>query len=137
MSILEPFSVYPTVNLTKGVIEMTGWTKYVLIVFVLTFTRCGDSKSPEGILTKQEMVSLMVDMYIAEAKISISRISRDSAFRLFDPYEDATLADRGITDSLLKVNYNYYLQKPKELEQILDAVIDTLNLREQRLGIQP
>ncbi len=136
MSILKPFSRYQTVNLTKGVNEMMGWAKYLFLVMALLFTQCKKEKKPEGLLERDEMVSLMVEMYLAEAKISISRISRDSAAKLFAPFEEAELTDRGLSDSTLKANYEYYLQKPKELEQILDAVIDTLNLREQRISGQ-
>lgn len=138
MSILEPFSVYPTVNLTKGVTEMKGRIKYLSLAVVLCLTRCGnEEKKPEGLLNKQEMVALMVEVYLAEAKISVNNISRDSAAKLFGPFEESILAERGMVDSTLKANYSYYLQKPVELESILDAVIDTLNLREQRTTDQP
>lgn len=82
-------------------------------------------------------MNLMVDVYLAEARISSVQISRDSAIKLFYPYEDSLVTRKGLSDSLLMVNYQYYLQRPKELESILDAVIDTLNLREQRIKDQP
>lgn len=83
------------------------------------------------------MSSLLVDLYIAESRITISRIPRDSAYLVLKPYEDSVLYRRGITDSTLKKSYAYYLEHPKVMEQILDAVIDTLSLREQRAGSQP
>lgn len=130
--------MYPTVNLTKGVTEMTGWIKCLSLAMVLCLTRCSsEEKKPKGLLSKEEMVSLMVEVYLAEAKISINNISRDSAAKLFVPFEESILAERGMADSTLKANYSYYLQKPVELESILDAVIDTLNLREQRASDQP
>lgn len=126
--------MYPTRNLTKGVFKMIGWIKYTAFIFILIFTQCTKEKKPEGLLSEAEMISLMVEMYIAEGKITMSRITRDSAAILFDPYEEALLSKRGLSDSLLKANYDYYLQKPNELERILDAVIDTLSLREQRFA---
>ncbi len=137
MTNLNPFSLYTTVILTKGVMGEVSWIKYLLFVMVLCCLQCTDDKKPEGILDEKEMVSLMVDVYLAEGKISIARISRDSAYKLLEPYEDSTLVKRGMTDSMLIANYTYYLQKPKELERILDAVIDTLSLREQRMSNQP
>jgi len=59
-------------------------------------------------------------------------LTRDSAYRLFLPYQDSLLHKRGIQDSLLKKSYAYYLQRPAELEAIYDAIIDSLSLREQR-----
>ncbi|HCM75242.1 MAG TPA: hypothetical protein DIS90_02585 [Cytophagales bacterium] len=137
MSILVPFSVYPTVNLTKGVIEMTGWMKYIGLAVILTLLQCKGDEKPKGVLTEQEMVNLMVELYLAEARVTLTGIPRDSAAKLFNPYEETLVAKRGISDSTLKANYNYYLQNPDKLERILDAVIDTLNLREQRAGEQP
>lgn len=132
-----PFSVYPTVNLTKGVIEMTGWMKYIGLAVILTLLQCKGDEKPKGVLTEQEMVNLMVELYLAEARVTLTGIPRDSAAKLFNPYEETLVAKRGISDSTLKANYNYYLQNPDKLERILDAVIDTLNLREQRAGEQP
>lgn len=124
--------MYRTVILTKGVKESLRSFKFIFIIVGLFLFGCGNEKKPEGLLNQDEMVSLMVDVYLAEARISTTGIPRDSAAKLFEPYESALLAKRGITDSILQANYAYYLQQPGELEKILDAVIDTLNLREQR-----
>lgn len=106
--------------------------KYILLMSVLILAQCGKEKKPEGLLTHDQMVSLMVDVYMAEARLSTKGISRDSASKLFAPFEQKLLSQKGLTDSVLKTNYSYYLERPKELEIILDAVIDTLVLREQR-----
>lgn len=107
------------------------------LFFILLAVGCRGQSAPEGILSKSEMSSLLVDLYIAESRITISRIPRDSAYLVLKPYEDSVLYRRGITDSTLKKSYAYYLEHPKVMEQILDAVIDTLSLREQRAGSQP
>lgn len=94
--------------------------------------QCKQEQKPAGLLNEEEMVNLLVELYLSEAKLTLSGIRRDSANKLFLPYEESIVASRGITDSTLNENYNYYLQHPDALEKILDAVIDTLNLREQR-----
>jgi hypothetical protein len=137
MSILEPFSVYRTVNLTKGVTEMMRRLKYLAIVVLIPLMQCKQEQKPSGLLNKEEMVNLLVELYLSEAKVTLTGIRRDSANKLFLPYEESVVASRGITDSTLNENYNYYFQHPDELEKILDAVIDTLNLREQRASDKP
>ena len=137
MSILEPAFRVSTINFTKGDMEMMGWKGYVFICMLFVGLSCQKETRPQGLLNKAEMRSLMVEMYLAEAKIATARISRDSAKKLFKPYEKSVLERRGITDSTLKANYAYYMERPKELEQLLDAVIDTLSLREQRLVDRP
>ena len=129
--------MYPTVNLTKGVTEMMGWRKYLVIAMLIALIQCKEEQKPAGIMNEEEMVDLLVELYLAEAKISLTGIRRDSANKLFLPYEEAIIAARGITDSTLNKNYDYYFQHPDELEHILDAVMDTLNLREQRASDKP
>ena len=133
MSIFEAALRVSTINFTKGDMEMMGWKGYLLICAIFLGLSCQKETKPKGLLSQTEMTSLMVEMYLAEAKIATSRISRDSANKLFRPYEKSVLEKRGISDSTLKANYAYYMERPKELEQLMDAVIDTLSLREQRL----
>lgn len=137
MSILEPFLVYPTVNLTKGVTAMMGCVKYLGLAMMLCLVQCKADKKPKGLLSKEEMVNMMVEVYLAEAKASLTGVPRDSAAKLFETYEGSMISADGFNDSTLKANYNYYLQRPEELERILDAVIDSLSLREQRASDQP
>lgn len=112
---------------------MVGWTKYSLIFLLISILSCAKEKKPAGLLPKSEMVSLMMEMYLAEARITISRLPKDSAFQLFFPFEKSVLEKHGISDSTLKANYTYYLEKPAEMESLVDAVIDSLSLREQRI----
>lgn len=136
MSILVPVDGYPTRIFANG-IGMMVLKKNLLLLFLLLALACGGKSTPQGILSKAEMSSLLVELYIAESRITLSRISRDSAYQVLQPYEDSLLSRRGIADSTLRKSYAYYLEHPKIMEQILDAVIDTLSLREQRAGNQP
>lgn len=79
------------------------------------------------------MADLLLEVYLSEAIIGAAPVSRDSALKLFYPREKVILEKRGLTDSVLKVNYQYYLQRPNEMDEILGAVVDSLTLREQRL----
>ena len=117
--------------------DFSGWKIFAFIVVFALMPQCKQEEKPEGLLNKEQMVSLMVDVYMAEVKVTSSHLPRDSVLKLFYPYEDTLAAKRGLNDSTLKANYQYYLQRPGELEVILDAVIDTLNLREQRMQNQP
>ena len=116
---------------------MVGRIKYLGLAFALLFVQCDKEKKPEGLLNHEEMVNLLIEMYLAEARTSAIGVPRDSAIKLFHPHETKIITGMGLNDSLLKANYNYYLRKPEELEIIMDAVIDTLSLREQRAGEKP
>ncbi len=108
--------------------------KYVSVSVLLALSASCQKKKEEtkGILTKTELATFLIDMYLAEARIDNMPIVKDSAIKLFLPYEEELMKKYKLADSTLKKTYQYYLDHPKEMEAVYDAVIDTLNLREQR-----
>ncbi|MBL7847157.1 MAG: DUF4296 domain-containing protein [Cyclobacteriaceae bacterium] len=92
---------------------------------------CKKEKEERPPLSRDEMAGLMMEIYLGEARMSITPVSKDSAYRLFIPYQDSVLRHRGVADSTLRKAYDYYLRHPDELEKIYDAIIDSLSLREQ------
>ena len=110
-----------------------NFRKILFSLTLLAFTgSCQKEKLPKGVLSKEELSALMVNIYLAEARLSVAMVPRDSADKLFKPFQAKLLKDRGISDSTMSITYQYYVQHPQELEQIYDSVIDTLALREQR-----
>lgn len=102
------------------------------MILVLGFGACHRDKEPEGILSKEQLSALFVEFYLAEARIGNTTVVRDSALMLFLPFEESFLKEKGISDSVLRKTYTYYFSNPSKLEEIYDAVIDTLSLREQK-----
>lgn len=92
---------------------------------------CGERK-PKGILSKAEMVQIMQELYIAEEKVNHLGLSRDSA-KMVAEVMDIKVFDRaGANDSIFRKSFDYYMERPKEMELIYTALVDTLQLREQR-----
>ncbi len=106
------------------------WIVGMILVFGLG--ACRNDKQPEGVLSKEQLSALFVEFYLAEARIGNTTVVRDSALQLFLPFEESFLREKGVSDSVLRKTYTYYFSNPTQLEQIYDAVIDTLSLREQR-----
>ena len=79
------------------------------------------------------MTSWMLEVYLAEARAGGWPIARDSTYKLFLPFQDSLKRRMNLQDSTLKKSYEYYLGRPLELESIYDVIIDSLNLREQRM----
>ncbi len=110
-----------------------GW---ILVMIGLISFSCAQDKRPEGVLSPEEMSKIMVELYLAEARLNTRSIMRDSATRLFRPFEERFLREQGLADSTLNNSYQYYFDHADELEKIYDSVIDTLTLREQRAQSQ-
>ena len=129
MTNFEPFKMVTTRNLTKS-IALKGL--FLLIVSVFLLHSCKSDKRPEGVLTQEAFSNLLVSFYVSEARLNTSPITRDSAMKLFLPFERSFLEKNKVSDEVLRQTYRYYLEHPAEFEKVFDRVIDTLSLREQR-----
>ena len=107
--------------------------KTLFFLFLMIFVSCkaADPKLPEDVLTQEQMVSLLIDFYLIEGKVRVLKQPQDSAVSVFNVFEEE-LYQKHQTDSIQHLHsYNYYLQHPKELNEIYVAVVDSLNLREK------
>jgi Domain of unknown function (DUF4296) len=103
----------------------------------LLFFSCNKDQPPKDILSKDQLTQIMIEFYLAEAKLSNYSLPYDSASKLFIPFEESVLKKHGVSDSTLLKTYQYYFDHPKELEKIYEIVIDSLNLREKKAGGLP
>jgi hypothetical protein len=110
------------------------WSRLLLLaIFAIMAVSCAKQRRELAPLTRDQMVSIMMDVYVSEAKASYLPLTRDSAYRLFVAHQDSLLHRHRIADSTLRKAYSYYLNHPEEFEMIYDAIIDSLNLRQQLL----
>jgi len=85
------------------------------------------------------MVATLSELYIGEQKISTLGISRDSLRTVFGAMKGDIFDRVGtdihtqVNDSVFKKSFDYYMGHPQTLEKIYTALIDTLNLHEQRM----
>ncbi len=129
MSILAPY------YLTTGKMTRTG---LICVIALLLFTSaCQRDQTPPGVLSKKDYAEYLVSVYVAEAKLNTYAITPDSAMSLFQPFEASLLQKFGQSDSTLQKTNQYYLAHPDQLEEIYTAVIDTLNLMEQKANVRP
>ena len=120
---------------------MRGPIRYIIhLIFWLAamagLVSCGDRR-PEHVLSKAEMVKIMEEMYIAEEKVNHLALSRDSAKEVFSVMGAKVFERAAVSDSVFKRSFDYYMEHPREMELIYTALVDTLQLREQRAPFRP
>ena len=104
-----------------------------LIGFIFFVFGCGVSSSrPDGVLSEDEMVKVLAEIYTNEEKVNTLGLSPDSAHQVFDIMMVGIAKTNNTTDSAVKRSIYYYMERPKELDKIYSVLIDTLQLREQR-----
>lgn len=105
-----------------------------LCILIGVVVACKEETRPPGVLSPAAFSKILVDVYLAEARMSSTSLSRDSAVKIFAPYEEKLFQQLGLPDSVVRQTYQYYVDNPAELEKIYDSVIDTLSLRQQKLS---
>jgi hypothetical protein len=103
------------------------------VVFIFLLVGCGPKKTPEGVLTEQQMVKVLTEIYIAEEKTGHMGITRDSVAKIFPQFEANVFAKEGVSDSVFRKSMEYYKANPKKLENIYAALVDSLSLQGQRM----
>jgi hypothetical protein len=104
------------------------------LILAMVMLACGE-KQPEGVLSKEQMVSALTEFYLKEARFNAIGVPVDSAAILMDYYKLKYAQQNNFSDSALDVSYQYYMSNPKLFSEIYDQVIDSLALREQKADI--
>jgi len=106
----------------------------IILLAFFTFLGCAKQRPPD-VLSQEEMVKALSEVYLTEEKVNRLNLSRDSGEKVYQYFNDKLFEKLGVTDSTFKRSLGYYQGQPKEMEKIYAALIDSLNLREQRLSI--
>ena len=105
---------------------------FLLPALVGILLSCGKSARPEGILSHTDMVRTLTEIYVVEEKVTRLGLVRDSSEKVFDSLKMRMFRNLPYPDSVFKRSLDYYTDRPKEMEVIYTALIDSLQLREQR-----
>ncbi len=93
---------------------------------------CTREKRPEGILSREDMVRVLTEVYLTEEKVQRLGVRPDSSVKVFERMRPKIFEKTRIPDSVFHRSMQYYMQRPKDLEAIYSVLVDSLNLMEQR-----
>ena len=96
---------------------------------------CGPSEGPQPahLLSKTQMATILADIHLAESYADNTFPSRDTARMAFNILQKKIFAKHNVADTVFRDSYDYYLYHLQDMDQIYEAVIDTLNLRELKV----
>jgi hypothetical protein len=108
--------------------------KYFLPLVCFLFTACDSGNEqqqpPAGLIPKEKMVSLLIDIHIAESKIMQRNMPGDSAQVLFQDYKAEILKKMKVDKEVFRKSYEYYMVNISDMDAIYAIVVDSLSLRE-------
>lgn len=91
---------------------------------------------PDDLLTPAEMVPLLADLHVAEARAQHSARAADTIQALYLAQEKTIYWKRGIEPDRFNRSFQYYAGHPADLEAIYSTLTDTLAMREVRMRAQ-
>lgn len=124
------------INKMKSETEFNG-LKWLLPVVIGLMVSCGGTDRPDHVLSKPEMVNTFMEVYLAEEKVNRLSLNRDSATIVFDSMRVRVFKKLEMEDSVFKSSIRWYTAHPTEMQDILSALVDSLQLREQKAPGQP
>ena len=101
-------------------------------LLVACYTGNEQQEPPAGLLSREKMVSILIDIHIAESKIMQVNMPQDSAQVLFQNYKTEILKETGVDKEVFRKSYEFYMKNIKEMDAIYAIVVDSLSLRESR-----
>jgi hypothetical protein len=91
---------------------------------------------PENLLTRKQMIGILTDMHIAEAKTSAARLPHDSSTAFFQHLQDQIMDKYNTDTAQYKSSYKWYAENVKQMDEIYAAVVDSLGARESTVRLE-
>ncbi|MBP6334123.1 MAG: DUF4296 domain-containing protein [Bacteroidia bacterium] len=100
----------------------------ILLIYFALSSGCKDSQItiPPDVLSKEEMVSVLTDLRIAQASVTILEYTDTLQFKA-EEYQTAILKRRGVTEIQFENSRKFYSDHPELLQQILEEVVNELS----------
>jgi hypothetical protein len=119
----------------KGKRNFGAWMLWFAGLASLGFSCRQRERAPADILPPEKMIPVLAQIYTNEEKINRLGVSSDSALKVFTYMKGKIFETNQLTDSLFRRSFDYYMDHPKEMEAVYSALVDTLQLREQRAPV--
>ena len=107
-----------------------------LIILLILCTAClkKDTEIPDGVLSKDQMVSVLIDVHLLEAKLKKLYLEKDSARKVYDHYEKLIFLKQGIDAETYEKSMEFYVEEIEEMKEIYNQVVDSLLARQKTMN---
>lgn len=113
-------------------------TIYILSSLLLFLTACWQEspqgEKPPGLIEKENLKLLMIDLYIAESANNMRLLEKDTALPKYPELYQEILDKHNVTPKDYENSLKYYSEKPEEINAIYDDVLERITKKESELG---
>jgi Domain of unknown function (DUF4296) len=100
-------------------------------------SEAGLPPKPDDLLSPEQLVPLLADLQVAEARAQHSARAPDTIQALYQRQETAIFRRLKVPSRQFQQSYAYYAARPAELEAIYKTLTDTLAMREVKMKVVP
>lgn len=102
-----------------------------VVALFLVMVSCSRDEKPEGLLSEDTMVEILVEIHLAEGFVQSLSIPYDSSKVLYPILEKQIFEKHGIADSVYENSLEYYLLDAAKMEYLYERTIDSLTSKEK------
>lgn len=103
----------------------------IITIIVMLFMACAtDSGKPKDMLTDEQMVDVLVELHLAEARMDLLQIPQDSVRPLLRERYTEIFTDQNLDTAKFNATFAYYERYPEQMDSLYQKVIDELVERE-------
>jgi Domain of unknown function (DUF4296) len=92
-----------------------------------------ERQAPTKLLPKAQVASIMAEAMLAEAVVSVSGLAFGDALARYDRYERDIVRRHRTDTTAFRQSYYYYSRQASDMEELVQAINDTLTVRRARL----
>jgi hypothetical protein len=88
-------------------------------------------EKPNDLIPKEKMVSIIMEAQLKESMALSLNLQYDSARALFKSYYEPQIFEKyQVAETTFIKSYQYYLSDPSLIQEIYEAVVDSLSIRQ-------
>lgn len=105
---------------------------FISSLLILASCAQKEPEIPEDVMTEQEMVTVLQEIYLTEAKISKLSLPFDSSKSLYDMVEKELFRRNAVEDPDWERSMDWYYAHPEKLMGVYEVLVDSLMVLEKR-----
>ena len=100
----------------------------VSIFFILAFscTETRKNKIPDDVISKTDLVPILIDIHIAEASVSFSGLNKDSFDYYISNYYFSIFTKYDLSKEKFQRSMDFYLDHPNIFQEVYEVVNDSI-----------
>jgi hypothetical protein len=99
----------------------------ILLLFVLLHACKSNEPPPEGILSEDQMVEVLVDIHLAEGIKQTGETTTDRTLLQISDMYQAVFEHHGITEESFRESFDWYSRRELIFDRVYEKVIERLN----------